>query len=378
MKLSVSTRASLKVVTLALLISAGVFFGYRAWGDVQLNGYKPTPIAPGDVTLVGIKVGGGYRILIANEVAQLAEVGNGGNAGKSSSMDSDSANVHRIPIKEFLGSLRGSENDLGKLVMAMNKMREDDLPATRVEWKAADIEKAIAGDPVLKAKLESDLHIGLDGTPPDSLRLSTLLNGIVIEIPCKVKVNVEGEEKVMTGTVQEAFQSKFAQDIQKRINEKFNPPQEMIVAWYRDAALAIRDGRAVREDIAGTLKSKIGATRQEAWAEKPQDLLTGAEVLLNDGQITGASVRKYEGQDGKTMAELTLKLTNDGRMRLWKYSHGHQNFHLMFVVNGVPLAAPKIDSELSSSEIVLKQLPNADLAQEAADFISKHAQRTNP
>lgn len=370
MKLNASTRASLKVVTFALLLSAGVYFGWRAYGDFQVNRYHPTPIAPGSVTLVGIEVKSRYRIIVANEVAQLAEVSNHG-AGKSSSMDSDSTNLHRIPIKEFLGSLRGNEKDLGYLVMAMNDMREDDLPATRVDWSAADIQKALAGDPVLKPKLEEDIHIGLDGTPPDTLRLRSLLNGIVLDIPVPVTVPVEGQDKVLTGTVQEAFMSKFAQDMQKRINEKFNPPQEMITAWYRDAALSFINKPNTRENIAKTLESKVSKDRVESWAEKPQELLNGTNVLLNDQQITGASLRSYQGQDGKTLSDLTIHLTEDGRMRLWKYSHGHQAFHLMFVVNGIPLAAPKINTELSSNEIVLKQLPNEELAKEAADFINK-------
>ncbi|MBS1707825.1 MAG: hypothetical protein JSS65_03785 [Armatimonadetes bacterium] len=377
MKLSVSTRASLKVTAVALLISAGLFLGYRAWGDVQLNGYTPTPIPPGDVTLVGIDSKGHYRIIVANEVAQLAEVTNSG-AGKASSMDADSTNIRRIPIKEFLGSLRGDEKDLSWLVMSMNKMSQDDLPPTKVEWASADVEKALAGDPELKAKLESDLHLGLDGTPPDTLRLKTLLNGIVLDLPVKVQVPVEGIDKTLTATVQEAFMSRFAQDVQKKINEKFNPPQEMITAWYRDIALDVLNGKRAKEDIAAILKTKTSTSRQQALAEKPERLLQSSKVLLNDKQITGATVQSYQGQGNKTYANLTLRVTDDGRMRLWKYSHGRQEFHLMFVVNGVPLAAPKIDTELSSNEIVLRQLPNVELAQEAADFINKKGQESKP
>ncbi|MBX3112181.1 MAG: hypothetical protein KF857_09245 [Fimbriimonadaceae bacterium] len=369
MKLNASTRASLKVVTMALLLSAGVYYGWRAWGDVQVNGYNPTPITPGSVTLVGIEGGSRYKIIVANEVAQLAEVTNHGT-GKSSSMESDASGLHRIPIKEFLGSLRGDEKDLGYLVMAMNDLREDDLPATRVEWKAADIDKALKGDAALRQRLESDLHIGLDGTPPDTLRLRTLLNGIVLDIPVKVRVPLEGKESELTAMVQEAYMSKFATDIQKRINEKFNPPPEMITAWYRDAAIGLMEKRTPREDVAKALATKIGASRTATWAEKPQELLKISKVLLNDQQVKGATVRTYQSNDGKTFADLTIQLTDDGRMRLWKYSHGHQAFHLMFVVNGIPLAAPKINTELSSNEITIKQLPNESLAKEAADFIN--------
>ncbi len=377
MKLNASTRASLKVVTGALLVSAGVFFGYRAWGDVQLAGYHPKPIAPGSVTLVGIDIKGHYKILVANEMAQLAEVSNTGG-GKSSSMDSDATNVRRVPIKEFLASLRGDEKALSYLVMTMNKISEDDLPPTRVEWKAADVVKAIDGDPVLKPKLERDLHVALDGTPPDTLRLRTLLNGIVLEVPVQVEVPVLGEEKQLTATVPEPFMSTFAQGIQKRINEKFNPPQEMITAWYRDDALKLLNGQQKKEDVAASLMSKLDSGRTRQLADKPGSLLRAAKVLLNENQITGAEYQTYRGQNNKEYANLTLHLTEDGRMRLWKYSHGRQEFHLMFVVNNVPLAAPKIQTELSQTDIVLKQLPNPDLAKEAADFINAKNKKSNP
>ena len=124
-----------------------------------------SPVAPGRVNLVGINPGAGYQIIIANDVAQLI-VSQGGFGAKETEAGgaTEGSIKKRVPMREMLGVLRGDGSKLGPFVMKMNDQdKEDEWPPIRVDWTKADLDKAIAGDPKLKAKLEHDLNVHLDG-----------------------------------------------------------------------------------------------------------------------------------------------------------------------------------------------------------------------
>jgi hypothetical protein len=71
---------------------------------------------------------------------------------------------------------------------------------------------------------------------------------------------------------------------------------------------------------------------------------------------------------------LTLRLTEDGRMRLWKYSHDHPGFQLLLTVDGVAIAAPRISTELVEPQVTLTQVRSETLVQDATDLIQSLTQ----
>src|SRR3954452_13074297 len=156
--------SSLKIAIGFVLIIVALYFSYTAFGRWQ-GGSKNFPeIEPGKFALLGVKTTAGYKIIIANDIAQLVQgdskfEGDMGNEGVSS--DSEK---HHIPVKDMVLSLQGDTNALGNLVTAMNedlRKVQPDIPAKPVIWEAADLQKAIGGDAKLRDKLEFDLNCHL-------------------------------------------------------------------------------------------------------------------------------------------------------------------------------------------------------------------------
>lgn len=363
MKINPSIAAAVTGV-LALGLAYG---GWRAYNAVQLSGYTPTPVKPGRVTLIGIDTNAGYKIIVANEVAQLAEV----QERHKDSQDDDPKNLRRIPIREFLKSLQGDVPSLGRLVMSLNRINEEELIGAHAVWKAEDIRKALDGDAALRTKLETDLHVSLKGVPPPEIRKSVLLGGIVIESPVKVKVPIEGKVQTLEARITEPYMSKFGHQMEKVIGERFNPTDQDIAVLYQAYAAQTSKGQAFYEDVEASLRTLIDPSRLEKYAEKPEQLLKSATVLINESHITDASYREWESGDRKQYADITVRVTNDGKMRLWKYSDAKNDFQLMFIVNDVALAAPRITSVLNRDDVTIAQLPNRGLAKDAVEFMRR-------
>lgn len=359
-------NASLKAALTGCAALTLMFLGWRAYNTAQLAGFNPTPVIPGRVTLLGIDTSAGYRIVVANDVAQLADA----ESGRDRSGNEEAKNLRRIPIREFLKSLTGDADSVGKLVMSLNKIGEDELIGAGAVWKAEDVLRAVEGDSQLRAKLESDIHCGLDGMPPPEIRLKTLLGGIVIDSPVRVKVPIRGEVKEIEGRIREPFMTKFARAMEKAVGERFSPTQSMVVGLYKLNSSKTGPGGELAEDVAATMKGMVSQSRLQAFAENPERLLRSATVLINQDHITRSTYREWEGNDRKKYADIALAVNDDGKMRLWKYSDGKKDFQLMFVVDDVALAAPVITSVLNRNDVLLSQLPNLSLAKKAADSIN--------
>jgi len=363
MKLNPSIAAALTGV----VVIAACYGGWRAYNTLQLNGFNPTPVKPGKVTLVGIDTRAGYKIIVANEVAQLAEV----QDRQKSDREEDPKNLRRIPIREFMRSLQGDASSLGRLVMSLNKINEEELIGAQAVWRAEDIRKALDGDQELRKKLETDLHVSLKGVPPAEIRKRVLLGGIVIDSPVKVKVPIEGKVETLEARISEPYMSRFGHQMEKVIGERFNPTDQDIAALYQAYAAQTTPGQPFAEDVEASLVNIIDSGRLQRFAEKPELLLKSATVLVNESHITDASYREWEGGDKKQYADITVKVTNEGKMRLWKYSDAKNDFQLMFIVDDVALAAPTITSVLNRDDVTIAQLPNRGLAKNAVEFMRK-------
>ncbi len=365
-------RSSFKVTVAVLAVFGGCYGAWRAYNNYSLSRYHLSEIVPGRINLVAIKPGAGYRIIVANQVAQLAEVSQSTfDAPGDREEQGEVNNGRKLPIKELLASLQGDEVALGRLVMSLNDMSEANLPPERNIWKAEDIRRALDGDPTLQKRLAEDLHVGLDGNPPDYLNLKKLLNGIVIENPVRVSASVGGVRKTLTGAVLEPFRSQFSRSFENRIKDKFNLPVEQLEGIYIDETTPLRKDPAKREDVRKSLEARIAPAHVDQLAEKPARVLSNAVVVLNESFIKGASTESYNGPNSRKLYDISVHLTDEGRMRLWKYSHEHQGFQLLLIVDDVAVAAPRIRTELSERTVKITQLSAGQLVEDAVNGMNQ-------
>jgi hypothetical protein len=366
---------STKIAIGFIALAAGGYFGLRYWSSQMIDQYKPAPIKPGRLNVVGLNVGSGYRIVVQNRVAVL-EIGEATDF-KRPDMDEkgeDAAEIsgkRRVPIKELLGSLQGDTEALGKFVMIMNELKESEFPPVRVNWKAEDIQKALNGDSELLDKLQNDLGVDMEGRPLPKLRVNSLLNGIIIHSPVRVKVSIEGKEETLTATILQHYQSRLGGAVESELQTKKlrgNDRAALQAIVVQQAEATMSDPK-LREDVKKNLSLVIAQDRLQSYAGPAQRILASANIVVNDEQIEEASYSSYEGTDGEKFFTLNFSLTDEGRKRLWKYSRGRIGNQLLVVKDGIAIAAPKIRHELSDSNVDVTQLQEETLVKETVDLV---------
>jgi len=373
MKIRSSTKITIGFV---VLVTLG-YGGYQFAMQKAIEGEHFDPVVPGNVNLVGIDPGAGYKIIVANFVAQLIEGGSAGFGGNDNDAGgggaTEGAIKKRIPIKEMLAVLRGDESALGPLTMVMNDMKEENLPPHRVIWSAEDLHKAIVGDKTLKAKLESDLNVHLDGSPLDHVRPSAIEDGIVIDAPVRVTVNLGGTRKEVVGHVFEGFKPRLVKAVESRYADKNYTPQ-MQAGYYADEAQKIIAQPKLRENVSETLLDRVSEKTSKERAAPVERILKSATVVINDSQILKASERTYDTSDGQR-SDLTIDLNEEGRRRLWKYSIDKVHTQLLLIANNVAIEAPKINHVLSEDQLTITQMRDKTLVDDAVNMINTHTSK---
>lgn len=355
-----------------MAVLAVVFAGIKLFSYVSLRDYVLVPTDAKEVNLVAIQPGKGYRVIVANRIAQLGEVDESedNKRGGFGGTDVQNAqNLKRIPVRELLGGLNGDPKDLGYLIERMNELNGPDEPVSDYKWKEADLIKALDGDPVLKKKLEFDLQSRLDGKPVDSFSASRIFSGISIETLVPIKVKIGSELKTVQAIVRQPYKCPTAIAVEKELNQKFNPTPEQMVSVY----LTEFGKEPPKPDfLVSALRARISDARKQELAAKPERIVGSAMILANTSHFEGASTRSYKANNGKNeLTDVTLRMTNEGRMRLWKHSADDKSgFQLMLVVDRVALAAPRITTELAESQITITQMPDRELAESAAKKIN--------
>ena len=364
-------RSSTKAGAAAILIAVGAYYA-RGWAqDAYLRDVRFTPPPPGRVNLVGINPGAGYRIIIANDVAQLVQTQGGFGGKEEASQGATEGSIKkRVPMRELLGVLRGDGKMLGPFVMRMNdKGEKDDWSPVRVVWTKADLERAMGGDARLKAKLEHDLNVRLDGTPVTPLNRNSLENGIFLQEPVEMTVNVNGKPTVVRGETLEPYKPQLIRATEAHYADKANVDNAMIAGYYADEARSAMAKPAGRENVAASLKGMISKEKMETLLEIPRQLLSNATVVLNEASITDASYKSYRSNEGKTLCDLTVDLNDEGRKRLWKFSKDRVGSQILLIADDVAIAAPRIEHELALSEFTVRQLPDEVLVNGAVKSI---------
>lgn len=370
-------RSSTKIAIGFGLLAAAFYFGRNMWAAYNVDHLNFPELQPTGVNLVAVNPGAGYRIIVANQIAQLVE----GAAGEFDAPtdsgthgdDSDSGDTapKRIPIREMLQSLQGNEDALSHFVSSINDLGESRLPPTRIIWTSEDIQKALDGDQEMAKKLEDDLNVTFDGEPLEHLSKSAVLDGIVISCPVQVQVPVGSEVKTLTAHVLEPYKSVLMRSVEKRLENKFDVTDSMMAGYYRDEVQKLIAQPKQKENVRQSLLDQISPKRLQRYAAAPERILRNAKILVNDNLIEGASYSKVETPDGKALYNLDIRLSNDGRLRLWQYSRLKPNFQLLLIVDGIAIAAPRINGELARDEVTITQLPDEGLVQDAVDRMNQ-------
>ena len=364
-------RGSTKLLVAAVAVAVGGYYGQRALSRQMTKGVHFAPPAPGRVNLVGINPGAGYRIIIANDVAQLVQTQGGFEGKESASGGATEGSIKkRVPMKELLGVLRGDGSMLGPFVMKMNdKWEKEDWPSIRVDWQKADLYRALAGDPKTKARLERDLNVRLDGTPMVPLRRNALENGIFVHAPVEITVRIDGKPTVVRGETVQPYKPSLILATEGRLKDKSNLDNAAIAGYYAEEARRALEKPSAREDVAQSLRNIVSKETMEGMLAIPRHLLSSATVVLNERSIDDASYRSYKTGDGHTLCDLTVDLNDEGRQRLWKFSQDRVGDQILLVADDVAIAAPRIEHELALSELTVTQMPDEVLVREAVDSV---------
>jgi hypothetical protein len=370
------------ILAVIFLAVVGLAMGaYQLYSNYRVDHMEFAEIPPGKVNIIGVDLGRGFRIVVANEIAQLREIRDsdskkGPDFSEDPSNDSGGGKRSRVPMKELLGSLAGDEAALSKFVMTMNGLdKQEEMPPEQVLWTTGDIQKALSGDKNFAAKLVRDLNMELDGTPLRDLRPKSLENGIVVQIPLPVQVNVGGTQKTLIATVLRPYKPKLMKTIEDQYAKKSGANTQTEVNLYAVEAARIFAGKVSKENVALSLKNMISQGANDSLREDPERVLQSAKVIVNDSMISDASRQTIDTNSGRVF-DLTINLTDEGANRLWKYSKGKVGSQLLLVSDNVPIAAPRIQHELSENVLTISQMHDQILVDQAVDLISKHGKKS--
>lgn len=371
MKIHTPTKIA---IGFAVLVVGG-YFAYESYSAKAVDGIKFPEIKPGKVTLLGVNAGQGYRIIVANQVAQLVEGGAEafGPGEMSNPEASDTGQKRRIPLKEMLQTLQGDEEALSVLVKTMSdELKNAEIPPHPIVWEGKDLEAALNGDGALRQKLVKEIGVDLQGHPTGSITLTALMNGIVIRCPLKITVNIAGTPTVMTAHVMLPYRSSFTRNVEKALNTASLDPQrqqEQIQGFYKDEMDKEAD-RKNWENVALSLKSRIEPSTLLSYAEGPQRILRNTKVILNDDFVSSARYEQDINTQNTKLFNVFVELNEEGRKRVWQYSRHNRGAQLLLVVDGVAIAAPRIRNDLSSSEVKITQLPDESLVKDAVEMMN--------
>jgi hypothetical protein len=150
-----------------------------------------------------------------------------------------------------------------------------------------------------------------------------------------------------------------------------NVTNDMIRGYYATVAQGIASGKEEPQNVKKAIQKSMDAQVLKSRAALSETILQACTVIVTDDHIAGATLSDRYGEGRNEFYDIHLNLNTTGRNRLWKFSHNNIGFQLLFIVNGVAIAGPKMSSEVISSDVKITQMTNRDLAQGAVDQINK-------
>ncbi|RYG45611.1 hypothetical protein EON79_12225 [bacterium] len=353
------------------VVLAAYYLVLPAINTMRVRAIQAPPIAPDRIVMLGLAPSAG-KIIVANNVAQVVENPQGNFGGTESAGEGATSGAvsKRLPIQDMLGALAGNGKSLGAFVMKMNDVYTNDesWPTEEVAWSADRLRKALDGDPKERAALEHDLNTTLDGQPLRQLSTRALYNGIIVETPVTVVTEVDGQKRNVTGTFQTPYKPSLLARLDKSLSTRAVTESEL-ANEYGAVARRVLDGEEKPEDVRKTLEGLLDPAVTAARIAPVERLLQKTSVVVNSRMIAGAQYAARQTNDG-TVYDLTIRLTDDGRNRLWKYSHDRVGTQILLVADGTAIAAPLISHELSQGELVISQMRDETLVKDAVETIN--------
>lgn len=359
MKLRSSTKILLGFIGLAGLSYGGSF----AYTQFRLKGVDLHPIASSDLCLLAIGPKAGVKILVANQMVQVVEASSQFGGTESSSGGAvEGAVKKRIPVRELVGILGG---DVESAQSFIDKMRDtsDENQASQDAplWPMSDIKKAINGDQNLKSKLEHDLNVTLDGKPLPVLNRIAFFYGIRIKVPVKIVAKSAISEFTETFDVV-TFKPRVITTFYRNMQSKFYDPGQL-QEYY--ASYLKNDPQPIQE-MAITFESLFQRSQESEELAKVQRIASNSTILVNQSMIE--KVDMVQENDGKVPTYgLNLRLTSEGKNRLWKFSN-EGGTQILVISKGVAIAAATIGTQLNSEDLVIKQIADRTLVEEAVSL----------
>ncbi|MEA2554280.1 MAG: hypothetical protein QOJ65_2456 [Fimbriimonadaceae bacterium] len=369
------SRASTKLaIGFVLLVGLG-FAGKALYERMTIGTKSYAPLSPGKLNIVGVDTRkGGYRIIVANGIAQLIQMSDEqfnaseANPDNPESSSGDPSKKKRIPLKELLDTMQGKSESVGRFVAVLNDMKEDDLPSVKVFWTKDEVQKAIKGDAALKSKLERDLNTRLDGMPLAEFRPSTFDRGIVLKVPITLRVTGPDGQKSVTGDLLVPFQSQLMRSLYQRVME-VNLDRTKLAGYYAEEAQKLIEDPTKKQNVAEALENILSEENVRTLTALPQNVLSSVKVLANDSLITKASYTPEDTPKGQVY-DMKIRLTDEGRDRLYQYSKDNVKTQLLLVMNGIAIAAPTVGNKLAETELTISNLPDETLVRDATNIIN--------
>jgi hypothetical protein len=362
MKLRASTKILIGFIGL-IGIAYGGSYGYT---KMRLVGVDLHPVPSSDLCLLAIGPKAGVKIIIANQMVQVVEATDKFGAQESSGGGAESGSVKkRIPVKELVEVLGGDPDSAQTFVKKMRDFNEENETAEDSPiWSKEDLLKAMDGDPILKPKLERDLCVSSNGTPSPTLNRLTFFYGIRIKVGITLNVpNAKGTNIKTTDIV--SFKPRFMSQFYKSMQTKFYDKTEL-QTYYSSF---LRDEKPEPQNLKETLTKVFSRIENSEELAKAVHIASNSTILVNQPMIEKISME--EQSDGRvTTYDLKIRLTNEGKNRLWKFS-SEGGTQLLVVSKGVAIAAAIIGTQLNSQELVIKQIADKRLVEDAVKLIEQ-------
>ncbi len=340
-------RTSTKIALGFVLVAAGLWTGYQLYSSSRSGAIKWVDLQPGRLNLLGISEHSNFYPIHSNKLVYLVE-----GVVKSESK----ADGRKIPLHDVLETLQGNTEALSKLSNFIFKIDPDKFPHKAVIWTFPQVQKALNGDQQLSAQLENDLNIKLDGTPLPHIKQKAFENGILIQTPITVAVPaLKGQQ--LKGYILEPYRPLFAKHLERRLQKCIQINPKTLQENYH----AILRSPSKQENVMQSLQHYVSSKRIQNNSKLVERFLQNFKIILTEKFILSANNIHDKAYQSSRYSYLKLKLSNEGYMRLWKYTRDHKDAKLLLTFDGVGVASPELKGELLHPEITLTSLPNQKL-----------------
>ncbi len=356
-------RATTKIL-LGFIGLVGLAYGGRyGMTKLQLRGVDLHPIPSSDFCLVAIGPKANVKTIIANQMVQIVESSDrfSGDSGGESGMESGAVKK-RIPVRELIGVLGGDPDSAQAFVKKLrDHTDEDESVEAAPVWTKSDLQSAIAVKSPLREKLEHDLGVTINGQMNPVINRLAYFYGIRIKVPITLNAPNAKGQKIDTFDIV-SFKPKVMSRFYKQMQTKFYDKAQL-QTYYTSF---LKDDKTDPQDIGDTLKRIFAGVEGSDELKKAENIARYSTILVNQPMIEKVSME--EQSDGRVVTyDLKIGLNAEGKSRLLKFS-SEGGKQILVVSKGVAIAAAIIGTQLNSQELVIKQIANKRLLEDAVSL----------